>query len=186
MKGGGGAAAFLLIGAIFALFYFHVIHFDVGNMIKGTAAAVNTPPGQYGQALVKVAESHQGEAYVWGGGHPPDAYQKGNGVDCSGLVDVAVYDVTHGRVDDNQVAGSFDSDPHWKVIPFSEAKAGDIVYRQSGDPFHDHVAFVVSNGGDGNLTIFQAWTSHAPLSQQVNYAYKVSYSSFTGAARFTG
>jgi cell wall-associated NlpC family hydrolase len=134
---------------------------------------------------VKSAKTHDNESYVYGGGHPPTSYNKGEGLDCSGLVDVAVMDVM--GIKKNLVARAFKDDSNWSKISFGEAHEGDIVYLlKENHPGHsdDHVAFVVSNGGDGKLTVFEAATSHAVQRDQIKESSGRSYNEWDGALRF--
>ncbi|HET6747013.1 MAG TPA: NlpC/P60 family protein [Candidatus Saccharimonadales bacterium] len=147
-------------------------------------AASETEVSADGSAILAAAQKYDGERYVWGGGHPPASFKPGSGLDCSGLVDRAVFEAT--QVNENNTAASFRNSKHWTQIPFTEAKAGDIMYRlkkRKNDV--DHVVIVVSNGGDGKLTIFEAATSKGPVKLQVRQRDNVNYGEFDAALRFT-
>jgi cell wall-associated NlpC family hydrolase len=138
-----------------------------------------------GPALVKSARTHDDESYVYGGGHPPTGYKKGQGLDCSGLVDVAVMDVT--GIKKNIVARGFQNDGNWSKIDFKDAREGDIVFLlKANHPGHsdDHVAFVVSNGGDGKMTVFEAATSRVRQPDQIRESSNRRYNEWDGALRF--
>lgn len=135
--------------------------------------------------LLASARTHDKESYVYGGGHPLSSYKKGDGLDCSSLISVAVRDVTGIKKD--LTARMFRNDSNWKAISFSEAREGDIVYLlKENHPGRsdDHVAFVVSNGGKNNLTIFEAATSRIAQPDQIREDSGRSYSEWDGALRF--
>jgi len=163
----------------------------IGDWVSGItpnewhfAAEAEASTGAYGEAILAEARKYDNERYVWSGGHPPSSFRLGSGVDCSGLINVAVFEAT--QINENNVAASFRNSPHWTSISFQDAVAGDIVYRLARTKGEiNHVAIVVSNGGDGNLSIFEAATSKAPAALQVRQRDGIGYGEFTGALRFT-
>jgi cell wall-associated NlpC family hydrolase len=147
------------------------------------AASADEKAGADGGAILAAAQKYDNERYVWGGGHPPTSFKPGSGVDCSGLVDLAVYEAT--RVNENNTAKSFRNSSHWKEVPFAEATAGDIMYRlKKRSDEVDHVVIVVSNDGDGKLSIFEAATNKGPVKLQVRQRDGVHYSEFDATLRF--
>jgi cell wall-associated NlpC family hydrolase len=138
-----------------------------------------------GQKLLAEAVKFDNKAYVWGGGHPPTEAVVSRGVDCSGLVSVAV--LRAFGINDDRLAEGFRRSPHWKKVDMKDARPGDIVYRliatHGGDT--DHVAFVANNKGPDNLQTFEAYGSNGiPYDEQVGYKDR-KYKNFTGALRFT-
>jgi hypothetical protein len=120
------------------------------------------------------AQKYDPVDYVWGGGHAGGvAYHKacssikGNnsacGLDCSGLVSVAVYDAfqntaawdTHSIVSDHK---------NWQSISFDEVKPGDLL-----EPETEHVEIIDHVSGNTIYT-FGAHTSNAPQPKQVGPA----------------
>ena len=181
---GAVVAFFVTLGAIvFAVAHFGLIHLSSGNAAQASA-------GRHGAAatsILKIAESHAGEAYVWGGGHTPSSWQSGDGVDCSGLVIVSTWEATHGKVSlAGEVVSSFPQDGHWRIIPVSQAQPGDILLHLTGSNYHDHVAFVVKNLGNGYFDLFAAWTNGIPLAQQVAFQNGQAGSWYAEAAQFIG
>ncbi len=169
-----------------------VVAYFAGPYIPGLASGAATstsasppPPPNDGPALLKAARTHDDESYVWGGGHPPTDYKKGTGLDCSGLVDVAVMDVT--GIKKNLPARSFRNDSNWSKIEFKDAREGDIVYllkENHAGHSDDHVGFVVSNDGDGKLTIFEAWTWQTKQPDQIRESSNRKYGEWDEALRF--
>jgi cell wall-associated NlpC family hydrolase len=143
------------------------------------------PTGNDAAAILAEARKHDNESYNYGGGHPPAAYTDGAGLDCSGLIDVAVLRVT--GINENNIAQAFKNSKHWQAINIGEAREGDIVYLLKEDHpgrSEDHVAIVVSNGGDGNLTVFEAATSQGPQPQEIRESSNRSYGEWDGTLRF--
>ena len=138
-----------------------------------------------GPAILAAALKYDNEPYVWAGGHPPTAFKPGRGLDCSGMVNVAVMNAT--GINENQVAESFRRSKHWTAIGKKDAGPGDIMFRlkskHAGDRT-DHVVIVESNPGDGKLVVFEARTSHDKRSEQIRKSYNQKYSRFDGALRF--
>ncbi len=153
---------------------------------SSSAAAEASPPSDVGPAILAAAKKYDSEKYVWGGGHPPTSFSKGKGVDCSGLINVAVKDAT--GVNEDRVAKNFRTSPHWsKVAAKEDAKPGDIMYMFAANHGKsvDHVVIVVTNGGDGKLTIFEAATNiKTSAEQQVRERTGVHYGEFDGVLRF--
>ncbi len=182
---GGGGIAFAVVIILAVVFGGKIIGLDFGGGGGGSSTAADAASSSDAAALLKSGRTHDSESYVYGGGHPPGAYSKGDGLDCSGLIDVAVMDVTGIKKD--VVARDFRNDGNWTKISFSEARAGDIVYLlKENHPGHsdDHVAFVVKNGGSGKLTVFEAATSHTAQSNQIRESSGRNYNEWDGALRF--
>lgn len=186
---GGGGTAFVFVGTI-ALVTGLLIHSQINSSDnapnKHVKAQSKTTHSTIGKAILKAALKHDYEPYVYGGGHPLKSYRKGSGVDCSSLVNVAVYEAT-GVKEDN-LARDFRKSRHWYPIKAREARAGDIMYLlREKHPGHDddHVVFVVSNRGKGKLTIFEAYSSRRAVQPyQIRISYRHKYSDFDGALRF--
>ena len=149
--------------------------------------------GDVNRAILTNARKYIDLPYVYGGGHPPDkwlkAYEsgkKGLGLDCSGLIDVAVAQATNGKVVQNEVAQGFQHNSHWKEVSFKDAKPGDIVFREKrpGEPDH-HAGIVVKNDGKGKFWILEAASSHLPYDQQIRQK-TFPYGHFDKALRFKG
>ena len=186
-----GTGARLMVIGVFGLFVWVLITFVapiIGLKVSmpsfgggGTDSAVAT--SDYGPAILAEARKYDKESYRWAGGHPPASYS-GGGLDCSGLIDVAVLKAT--GVNENRTADSFRNSPHWKAIPFEQATTGDIVYRltQTHGGKVDHVAIVVANGGPAALTIFEASSPDGPVANQIRESANRKYSEFTAALRF--
>jgi cell wall-associated NlpC family hydrolase len=138
-----------------------------------------------GALLLETARQYDDDRYVWGGGHPPSEYDFGEGLDCSGLINVAVLEAFD--INDWQRAETFRNSEYWEPIDIEDAREGDIVYilkENRPERRTDHVAIVVSNGGDGQLTIFHAATSEGPVDNQIRENSGRSYSDYDGALRF--
>jgi len=195
-NGGSGQVA----GAIFGFVVMFMLASYVSRAIFGVDILANMSGGASGvQSAPKVGKTssavsrkilaeavkYDNKPYIWAAGHPPTEAIARRGVDCSGLINVAVMKAT-GIKEDN-LAESFRRSKHWKKIAMKSAGAGDIMYdlRDPGDSA-DHVALVVDNKGSGKLTIFEARTRHGPLSEQIRYSYNQKYKRFDGALRFTG
>jgi len=165
--------------------------FDFSKFLGGGTKADAAPAtGSTQQKLLAAASKYDDLGYSWGGGHNPErwvaSYKAGHrpGLDCSGLVDVAVYVVTGGKINSSQVAEGFQHDKHWKNLSISSAAAGDIVWRNPGHrgPIA-HVGIVIDNDASGKkVKIIEAKTSHAPYKDQIRVA-TYPYSDFQGASR---
>lgn len=139
--------------------------------------------------------------YQYGGGHYQGAnnaasrfvrefksgkYPDGSSVlDCSSLVGVAVYEAF--GVDDLRVAQDYRRSPNWQPVSFGDAKPGDVMYHLGGGGEFDHIVIVYKNGGNGNLTVFEAAGSvDIPYARQIRISTDQRYSRFTGALRYIG
>ncbi len=97
------------------------------------AAGINVSPGggssQTGEAIVEAAKSKLGCPYVWGATGP-------NSFDCSGLTQWCYNQVgiSIPRTTGAQKSGAK------KVVPVSEARVGDILFKQG------HVGIYIGNG----------------------------------------
>ena len=190
--GGMGSAFAVFIGVIvFALFVSNsvdLVNFENLGSDKGTSqSAPKAGAGgtKDGQALLAEAVKFDNKAYVWGGGHPPTESVVSRGVDCSGLVSVAV--LRAFNITDDRLAEGFRRSPHWKKVDMKDARPGDIMYRliatHGGDT--DHVVFVAENNGSGKFKSFEAYGSNGiAYDDQVGYKDR-TYKQFTGALRFT-
>lgn len=137
------------------------------------------------RAILREAKKFDSKAYIWGGGHPPTERVVRQGVDCSGLITVAVLRAT--GINDDRLAEGFRRSPHWKKISFREAGPGDILYRliATHGGSTDHVVIVVDNKGNGKLTVFEAYGSRdIPHSKQIRQSGGHKYKEYTGALRF--
>jgi cell wall-associated NlpC family hydrolase len=138
-----------------------------------------------GALLLETARQYDDDGYDWGGGHPPSEYDFGEGLDCSGLISVAVLEAFD--IDDDRLAQDFRNSPHWEHIDIEDVREGDIVYllmANHSERSSDHVAIVVSNGGRNDLTIFEAATSQGPHYNQIREDSGRSYGEWDGALRF--
>lgn len=183
--GGMGAAIGFIAVIVIAL----VIVAKAGLIPAGAESTANTKPASsVSAAILAEAKKYDDDPYVWGGGHPPSAYKKGDGLDCSGLIDVAVLKVT--GINENYTARDFRTSKYWKKVKLRKAKAGDLVYLlMERHPGHtsDHVAIVVSNHGSGKLTVFEAASARIrPRSLQIRQSSGHHYSDYDGALRFRG
>lgn len=119
------------------------------------------------------AKKYDPVSYVWSGGHAGGAaYHRACtdldsshdcGLDCSGLVSVAVYDVynSSGSWDTN----SLRSDTHsWKEISFDDVQAGDVI-----EPEPSHVEIIDHVTGNTIYT-FGAHTANTDQPKQVGPA----------------
>lgn len=186
MSGQSKGAVFAVISIIAVIAYFlgpHMPSLSAGS--PAPAKEASSPASNDGPALVAAAKTHDDESYVYGGGHPPTNYNKGDGLDCSGLVDVAVMDVT--GIKKNLTARAFQDDGNWSKISFEEAREGDIVFllkENHAGHSDDHVAFVVSNGGDAKMTVFEAATWQTSQPNQIRESSNRKYGEWDGALRF--
>jgi len=160
-------------------------HADAGAKGKPSSVAL--------QILAK-AKTYDNEHYVYGGtgapgsgGHPPAKYKWGMGLDCSGLIDVAVLKVT--GVNEDNTAKDFRNSKHWKPIRKQDVRAGDIMYilmANHPERSSDHVVIVESNKGDGKLNVFAARTSNDNWADQIRGSKGQHYKLYDGALRWAG
>ena len=180
----GSGRILLVILVIAAIAFFST---RSGSSAKAQQSGGAPSQSSYGASLLADAESHDSESYIWGAGHQPSSWQAGDGVDCSGLVSVAVYEATHGKVVLNEeVVSDFPHDGHWTVISVDQAAPGDILLHLTGSNEHDHVAFVAKNHHNGSFDLFAAWTSNRVQSEQVGLQIGDDGSWYNEAARFKG
>jgi cell wall-associated NlpC family hydrolase len=185
---------YLVFVAVFALslgymFKAGLIHYNPPKT-STSSSSNNKGGGDNGSVSLQLlanAKTYDHLSYVYGGGHPPSDWRSGRGVDCSGLVDVAVLKVT--GINENNTARDFRHSNHWRGIDMTDAKAGDIVYLlKENHPGHsdDHVAFVVSNDPKGHtITVFEAATWQTAQPRQIRQA-SYHYGYFDYALRFKG
>ena len=173
------------------------------NPLSGLGAGSAEAAPEAGNTQLKMlAEARKFDdlRYEWGGGHNPKQwvanYKKGKvgGLDCSGLVDVAVYIVTNGKINSWQVAEGFQKDKNWKTYWTDDGKKdfgspnqmqpGDIVWRNPGHRGSiAHVGIVMENyPGSDKVKIFEAKSSRLPRDQQIRVS-TYPYSDFRGASR---
>lgn len=190
----GPIGMLVALGSIVLVVVFVLGSLGVINMpVISAQAKADKVPSVNSQALqiLAEAEKHDNEAYVYGGGHPPKGYHNGDGLDCSGLIDVAVLRVA--GVNENNTARDFRNSKHWKSLKsLRDAQKGDVMYLlKEKHPGHsdDHIAIVVSNGGDGKLTVFEAYGTGGgsiPFRDQIRTSVNQPYSRFDGALRWKG
>ena len=189
---GSNLGVYLLFIGVFATVLFGgfrsgLIHYNPAKA-SSSSTSHDKGGGDGGSDALKLlaqAKDYDSLSYVYGGGHPPSDWRSGRGLDCSGLVDVAVLKVT--GINENNTARDFRHSGHWRGIDMTDAKAGDIVYLlKENHPGHsdDHVAFVVSNNPKGHtITVFEAATWQTAQPRQIRQAtYKYGY--FDNALRF--
>lgn len=122
-------------------------------------------------AILCEAKKYDPVNYVSGGGHGGGtAYHNGCptikandtscGLDCSGLVSVAIYDAFHNDVSWTTYTIASDNQ-NWKEIPLSQVKPGDLV-----EPNPDHVEIIDHVSGN-TLNTFGAHTASVAQSEQV-------------------
>ena len=187
---GGPVAVFLAVVALAIYLAGNVGIINFQNLGSGGGTSQSAPKAgaggtDDGKKLLAEAVKFDNKAYVWGSGHPVTESSVSRGVDCSGLVSVAVYRAF--GINDDRLAEGFRRSPHWKKIKMEDARPGDIVYRliatHGGDT--DHVAFVADNNGSNDLRTFEAYGSNGiAYDDQVGYKNR-KYKNFTGALRFT-
>lgn len=85
-------------------------------------------------------------------------------LDCSGLVNIAVYDAFGYNLQENTNAERADEGKLWKVVPLSQAQRGDLV-----QPNQNHVEIIDHIQG-GTIYTFAAHTSQVPQPDQVKPA----------------
>jgi cell wall-associated NlpC family hydrolase len=130
-------------------------------------------------------------SYVWGGGHPGGgaAYHKACktintgdacGLDCSGLVSVAVYDAFGGNGTLAWDTNSLRADTaNWREVSFGEVKPGDVMEPDAG-----HVEIVDHISGS-TIHTFGAHSTSYPQPKQVGPT-TYSKSSSTQYFRYIG
>ena len=183
-----------LVAVVFVLNAVGVI--NIHSILHGTAAKADTSTsavsgkvgtnGSSADAAKILAEALKldDESYVYGGGHSPRTFSNGDGVDCSGAIDVAVYRAT--GIDNGMGVRDFLHDSHWSSISFSQLQPGDVVYilkAKHPEMIDDHMAIVVTNKGGTKLRIFEAATSHGPQANQVRQRDSTD-DEWDGALRF--
>jgi cell wall-associated NlpC family hydrolase len=143
-----------------------------GNDGCSTSGAANLSPDcADSKGVAKIlcaAKPYDPVSYVWGGAHNPAADWHRScptigpscGLDCSGLVNIAVYDAFHVDLQENTSSERGDS-KHWQKIPLSQVQPGDLVQPDSG-----HVEIIDHVSGNRIYT-FGAHTSHLPQPKQV-------------------
>ena len=160
-----------------------LVETGLGNIVKELPIKKGDPATS--SKILAEARKYDNEPYKVPGGHGEN-YEMGSGLDCSGLVVRAVLDATGTY--DNRLADQFQNSPNWKKVPIAETREGDLVVTiktARGLP-DDHVAFVVSNGGDGNLSVFEAWTSKVAGPEQVRQTDSQPYNRWDHALRWVG
>lgn len=166
----------------------------------GTSSEAAPAKGSPQVQMLNEARKFDDLRYEWGGGHNPKKwvadYKNGKigGLDCSGLVDVATYIVTDGKINSWQVAEGFQHDKNWKTFWTDDGKKdfgspekmqpGDIVWRNPGHRGSiGHVGIVIENFPDsGKVKIFEAKSSKLPPKDQIRVA-TYPYNDFQGASR---
>jgi len=181
----------VLIALFFVAVKTGILHVDAsGSAATATPSAAPSSDADDAALLAK-ALTYDSESYVYGdagnggGGHPPAAYKPGMGLDCSGLVDVTVLQVT--GINENNAARDFRNDKHWAAVDMTAARAGDIVYllrENHAGHTDDHVGFVVSNdAAKRTLVVFEAATWETDQPDQIRQK-PYPYAYFDGALRF--
>jgi len=124
-------------------------------------------------AILCEAKKYDPVNYVWGGGHSGGApYHnacptvKANdaacGLDCSGLVSVAVYDAFQGNGTLSWTTDTLRADSaNWHQIPFGKLQPGDVIEPESG-----HVEIIDHVNGN-KITTFGAHTDSYAQPDQV-------------------
>jgi len=110
----------------------------VSEVSEVTDIASMDPVAQ-GRAIVALALTQQGKSYGWGA-TGPDRW------DCSGLTQWAVREVTGrdpGRTTFDQIAS-----PHGVEVPFSEARAGDLIFSNFSARGPEHVSINMDGAND--------------------------------------
>ena len=139
------------------------------------AASTGSPDCANAQGNAKIlceAKKYDAVSYVWGGGHAGGAaYHKACptldsgqacGLDCSGLVSVAVFDAFGGSGKLAWDTNSLRADStHWKQVSLSQAQAGDVIEPEPG-----HVEIIDHIAGHTVYT-FGAHSADRPQPQQV-------------------
>lgn len=134
----------------------------IRSLIGKYTDAAAEPSSGFGKRVVDAAKKYEGTPYSWGGGTvngPSTGIGQGantNGFDCSGLVQYAVYQASHGRISlprtaDLQAAKG-------EEIPRKEIKPGDVIaFSLEGTAEYDHIGIYV--GGERMI--------HAPTTGDV-------------------
>lgn len=133
--------------------------------------------------IICAAEKYDIVSYIWGDGHAGGAKWHSNcktlsascGLDCSGLVNIAVYDAFHVDLMQNtaseRAAIGKPGQPGktWQRVTLDKVQPGDLIQPNEG-----HVEIIDSIQGN-TINTFGAHTSKAPQPQQVGPAkYKPS------------
>jgi hypothetical protein len=131
-------------------------NFGYGNVIRGDASVM--------QKLMTNVRTCDANSFGTG-----CVYTKYEAlVDCSGLVDAAVYDGTGVDLDGDDTQ-EYPSNSHLQAIPISEAQPGDIAWW--GDATHQHTEVIVSyNATTGTLSTFGAHDSNVAGPDQIDAA----------------
>jgi beta-lactamase class A len=142
----------------------------------GGCASTGSPDCQTATGSAKIlceAKKYDPVDYVWGGGHAGgSAYHKACptiksndsscGLDCSGLVSVAVYDAFNGSGSVSWDTNALRADStHWKEVSFDKLQPGDVI-----EPDPDHVEIIDHVAGQ-TIHTFGAHSSSYPQPRQV-------------------
>lgn len=89
-------------------------------------------------------------------------------LDCSGLVNIALYDASNGRVDMGSVVADYPNlTDLWEEISFEELQSGDVLTRISYKDYSDHVVIVDYVEGN-NVHVFAANQPSSDQTKQVS------------------
>lgn len=141
-----------------------------GGCATSNSISPDCVSAQAGARLLCAAKKYDPASYVWGSGHgDPATWHSGCttigpscGVDCSGLVSMAVYDAYNVKL--SQVVGDYKNDSvHWKQVSLNSLLPGDLVVPTSA---YEHVEIVDHAVGDKVYT-FGAHTANRPQPDQV-------------------
>lgn len=159
------------------------------NCAGGDSLSPDCQSAQGGARLICAAKAYDPASYVWGGGHgDPEVWHKNCpnidascGVDCSGLVTMAVYDAFNIKL--SQVVSSYPMDKtHWEEIKVSDLQPGDLIVPTSS---FSHVE-IVDHAVGNTVYTFGAHTSKKPQPQQVGpttYSRSSLYTAFRWSAK---
>jgi beta-N-acetylhexosaminidase len=144
-----------------------------GSTASSEACSQNQSPNcngaQGSPKIICAAKAYDSASYVFGAGHGPAAEWHKNcptigpscSLDCSGLVNLAVYDAFN--IDLREDTGGERADKtHWETVIFNKVQPGDIMQPDSG-----HVEIVDHIVGQTIYT-FGAHQSGIPQPQQVS------------------
>lgn len=140
-----------------------------GLMAQYTAVGSSTATG-FGARVIAAAEKWKGTPYSWGGGTvdgPSEGFAQGSGIvgfDCSGLVQYAVYQASHGTV--MLARTTTEQVKQGSSVTQAELRPGDVIYFALNGSGYDHVGIYV---GGGRMI-------HAPRTGEV-----ISYADITDA-----
>jgi hypothetical protein len=95
---------------------------------------------------------------------PPPAVGPNCYTDCSGLVNIVIYDVFNNDIDDNTY-GEVSDTKNFAEISAGQLMPGDFIQPEAEKG--DHVMIVLSVGSGGSVQVFEARTENAPQPQQV-------------------